>query len=199
MNLHGIASTIISAVNPLVPVSIRVSVGQGAATPDGSYPPAYATPGSFSGSIAGNVLTVTSVSSGVVQIGQTLADTTSALLQGTSVVADMGGGGGPGTYEVSVQQTVALEAMTTTSVLPSQIQPISTRDLTQLDGINLGGVHWKIYLDGQLDGIVRPELKGGDLIVIPPGIRHAGTWLVVQVMEQFPDWVCAAIVIQNGV
>lgn len=81
-------------------------------------------------------------------------------------------------------------------ILSGQIQPIQTRDLMQLDGVNLGGVHWKIYLNGQVDSIVRPEKKGGDLIVIPSG-RHAGTWLVVQVLEQFPDWVCAAIVFQS--
>jgi hypothetical protein len=80
--------------------------------------------------------------------------------------------------------------------LLGQVQPITTRDLSQLDGINLGGVRWKIYLDGEVDAIVRPESRGGDLIIIPTG-RHVGTWLVVQVMEQFPDWVCAAIVQQS--
>ena len=78
-----------------------------------------------------------------------------------------------------------------------QIQPISTRDLAQLEGINLGGVRWKIYLNGEVDSVVRPEVKGGDLITIASG-RHQGVWLVVAVIEQFPDWCCAAIVQQNG-
>lgn len=77
-----------------------------------------------------------------------------------------------------------------------QIQPISTRDMAQLEGINLGGVRWKIYLYGEVDSIIREERKGGDLVIIPQG-RHKGTWLVVQVLEQFPDWCCAAIVFQN--
>lgn len=81
--------------------------------------------------------------------------------------------------------------------LLGQIQPITWRDLQQLEGINLGGVRWKIYLNGEVDGIVRAEKKGGDLIIIPTG-RHSGTWLVSQVLEQYPDWVCAAITFQDS-
>jgi hypothetical protein len=198
VNLHGVVSSVISAINPLIPVSIQVSVGQGAPAPDGTYPPAYATPGQFVGSIDGTTLTVTSVQSGVVQVGQTLADLTGNLLSGTSIVEDTGGGGGLGTYEVSEDQDVASETMTTLVTLPAQIQPVTWRDLQQLEGLNLNGVRYKIYVYGQLDGVVRLELKGGDLIVVPPGIRHSGTWLLVQNLEQWPDWVCAAIVLQNG-
>jgi hypothetical protein len=125
MNLHGIASPYVGAVNPKIPVMALISSGSVTAA-DGNRSP------SFSDAIS----------------------------------------------------------------LLGQVQPITTRDLAQLDGINLGGVRWKIYLDGEVDSIVRPEGKGGDLIIIPTG-RHVGTWLVVQVMEQFPDWVCAAIVQQS--
>lgn len=79
----------------------------------------------------------------------------------------------------------------------AQIQPMTARDLQQLEGVNLGGVKWKAYLYGEVDAVVRPESEGGDLITISSG-RHQGTWLVVQVLEQFPDWCCAAIVQQNG-
>jgi hypothetical protein len=127
MNLHGIAGPIISAVNPMIPVSLKISTGPGAIAADGSQDPGYCAP-----------VTVT-----------------------------------------------------------AQIQPITTRDLQQLDGVNLGGVRWAIYLYGEVNGIVRPEKKGGDLITIATG-RHRGVWLVVQVIEQFPDWVKAAIVLQNG-
>ncbi len=81
--------------------------------------------------------------------------------------------------------------------LLGQVQPITTRDLMQLEGINLGGVRWKIYLSGELDAVVRVERKGGDLVTISTG-RHQGVWLVVQVIEQFPDWCCAAIAQQDG-
>jgi hypothetical protein len=125
MNLHGIASPYVGAVNPKTPVTVLISSGSVTA-PDGGRTPSFA-----------------------------------------AAISVLG-----------------------------QVQPISTRDLSQLEGVNLGGVRWKIYLDGEVDAIVRPEGKGGDLIVIPTG-RHVGTWLVVQVMEQFPDWVCAAIVQQS--
>jgi hypothetical protein len=198
VNLHGIIAPVIAAVNPLIPVSIQVSVGQGAPAPDGTYPPAYATPGQFVGSINGTTLTVTSVQFGVVQVGQTLADLTGNLLLGTSVVEDTGGGGGPGTYEVSEDQEVTSETMTTSVTLPAQIQPVTWRDLQQLEGLNLNGVRYKIYVYGQLDGVVRPELKGGDLIVVPPGNRHSGVYLIAQALEQFPDWISAAATLQNG-
>lgn len=107
----------------------------------------------------------------------------------------------PVTLLISDGSTTSADGSRTPLFLPpvsvaGQIQPISTRDLAQLEGINLGGVRWKVYLYGEVDSVIRSELKGGDLIVIPQG-RHIGTWLVVQVMEQFPDWCCAAIVFQN--
>jgi hypothetical protein len=66
----------------------------------------------FSGSIAGNTLTVTSVTSGALAVGQTLFDTTDAIIVGTTITALGTGTGGTGTYTVSNSQTVALEPMT---------------------------------------------------------------------------------------
>lgn len=79
----------------------------------------------------------------------------------------------------------------------ADIQPITWRDLQQLDGINLNGVRWKAYISGQLNGVNRPEVRGGDLVNILAGF-HQGVFLVAQVLEQFDTWVCAAIVQQNG-
>ena len=87
--------------------------------------------------------------------------------------------------------------MTTSLVLQAQVQPITWRDLQQMEGVNLGGVKWKAYLYGEVDAVVRPEKKGGDLIIISTG-RHQGVWLVTQILEQWPDWCVAAIVQQNG-
>lgn len=78
-----------------------------------------------------------------------------------------------------------------------QVQPIGWKDLQQLNGMNIQGIRWKLYLDGELNGVVRPELKGGDLVNILSG-RHKGKWLVNQVLEQWDAWVCAAITLQNG-
>lgn len=80
--------------------------------------------------------------------------------------------------------------------LVGQVQPITWRDLQQMEGVNLGGIRWKVYLYGEVDSVVRFEKKGGDLILIQTG-RHQGTWLVAQILEQFPDWCCAAITFQS--
>jgi hypothetical protein len=198
MNLHGIAGPIVGSVNPQVPVAVRISTGPGATNADGTQGKTYATPGAITASIAGTVLTVTAVASGALVVGAALADLTAALLPGTTVTGQLTGTpGGTGTYSVNQSQTVASEAMTTSLTLVGQVQPLTANDLRQLDGINLGGVRWKIFLNGQVDAIVRPEKKGGDLIVISNG-RHQGTWLIVQVLSQWPDWVEAAIVLQNG-
>ena len=65
----------------------------------------------FVGSIAGNVLTVSSLVAGQIAVGQTLSDNTGALSPGTQITALGSGTGGTGTYTVSVAQTVAAETM----------------------------------------------------------------------------------------
>lgn len=198
MNLHGIAGPIVGAVNPRIPVSVRVSTGVESRAPDGTPTPGYATPGAVTASIAGAVLTASVVSAGSLMAGQALADLTAALLPGTRITGQITGPtGGPGTYAVSREQTVPSEAMTTSLPLLGQVQPLTAGDLRQLDGVNLGGVRWKIFLDGVIDAVVRPERRGGDLVTISTG-PHQGVWLVVLILEQWPDWCVAAIVQQNG-
>lgn len=194
MNLNAVAGPYVAAVNPKIPVTIRESLGA-ALEPDFSQTPQYADPATFVGSVAGNVLTVASVSQGAVQKLQTIAG--SGVGAGTSVVQQMTGApGGPGTYQVSQVKDVPSTAMTAAVVVPGQVQPMSYKDLVQVSGINMNGVKWKVYLDGTFNGVVRPEMKGGDLVVIATG-PHAGTWLVVLVLEQFADWCCCAITLQN--
>jgi hypothetical protein len=65
----------------------------------------------FVGSIAGNTLTVSSLVSGVIAVGQVLSDNTGLLTAGTQVTGFLSGTGGTGTYTVSVSQTVAAETM----------------------------------------------------------------------------------------
>jgi hypothetical protein len=196
VNLHAVVGQAVASVNPMIPVAVRVSTGQSAANPDGTRSPVYATPGSFTGSIDATVLTVTAVGSGVVQVGQAVSG--AGVLPGTVVTKLKTGSGGVGTYEVNREQSVASAEMTTALTLLAQIQPMTWRDLQQVDGLNVQGVRWKVYLSGEVDGMVRSEKKGGDLVIVPAGSRHAGTWLVTQVLEQFPDWVCAAITLQNA-
>lgn len=77
-----------------------------------------------------------------------------------------------------------------------QVQALTSKDLHQLDGLNLNGTQRAIYLYGEIDGVVRSASKGGDLIVITSGI-NAGVWLVNLVLEQWPDWSKCAVVLQN--
>lgn len=145
---------------------------------------------------ASNVLWVTDVAAGVPQVGQTLSDA-GALLAETMIVGLGTGSGGTGTYLLSQQQTVAPEAMGTALSLTAQVQPMTWRDVLQLQGLNLQGTRKKIYLRGAVDGIVRVALKGGDLVQLPDG----STWLVAQQLEAFnmtAGWTSAAITLQDG-
>lgn len=189
MNLHGIASGIISAVNPMVPARVDVSTGYTTAS-DGNRTPTYRT--------------VTGVS--------------------------------------------------------AQVQALTYRDLIQVEGLNLNGTRRAIYFNGRVDGLVRVENKGGDLVTLPtaafvgsiaddvltvasissgaiqvgdkvfgaaadtaivaqltgtPGgvgtytvtpsqtfaeddLTTGNVWLVAMVLEQWPDWCKVAVTLQDG-
>jgi len=78
---------------------------------------------------------------------------------------------------------------------PAQVQAMSADDVKQLDGLNIQGVIQAIYLRGVLAGVVRPDGTGGDLVKRKDG---AQTWLVVKVLENWPNWTKAAIVLQGN-
>jgi hypothetical protein len=65
----------------------------------------------FTGSISGNILTVSAVASGTLAVGQTLIDATGIIIDGTKISALGTGTGGTGTYTVSNSQTVGSEAI----------------------------------------------------------------------------------------
>ncbi len=83
---------------------------------------------------------------------------------------------------------------------PAQVQALDSVELKQLDNLNIQGVVKGIYLRGALAGVVRPNQQGGDLVTIasPAPAPYIGTWLVVKVLETWPNWVKAAIVLQGG-
>lgn len=70
-----------------------------------------------------------------------------------------------------------------------QKQAVSQADLRHLDNLNLQGELAKFWLDGALYGVVRKYQKGGDQITMT---ADGSTWLVVAVMEVWPDW-CSVI------
>jgi len=63
-----------------------------------------------------------------------------------------------------------------------------------LDGLNIQGTVRAIYLRGTLAGVVRPNQTGGDIVKRK---NDAESWLVVKVLESWPDWTKAAIVLQG--
>lgn len=76
---------------------------------------------------------------------------------------------------------------------PAQLQALDNDDLKQLDGLNIQGSIRAIYLYGTVAGVLRPNQTGGDVITI-----GAETWLVTKVLETWPDWTKAAIVLQGA-
>lgn len=80
--------------------------------------------------------------------------------------------------------------------VPVQVQPMTYKDLVQTEGLNLNGTKRSIYINGRVDGIVRSKNKGGDLIILT-GCANAGTWLVAMILEQWPNWVKCAVVLQD--
>jgi len=77
---------------------------------------------------------------------------------------------------------------------PAQVQALDANDIKQLDGLNIQGTIRAIYLRGALAGVVRPNQTGGDIVKRK---NDSETWLVVKVLESWPDWTKAAIVLQG--
>ena len=79
----------------------------------------------------------------------------------------------------------------------AQVQPMEWPDLRQIDGLNLQGTKRVIYLNGEIDGLVRVTNQGGDLVTLPDGT----VWLVTKILEGFSitaGWTKALITLQNG-
>lgn len=186
MNLHGVVSGAIRAVNPMLELVVRISTGY---TTDAAKKrtPSYATPGTITASLADDVMTVTAVASGKLLVGQQISGVD--VIDGTEILADLGGNGGAGDYRISPPQTLASTPMTTDQSATGQVQPLTFKDLTQLSSLNIQGAQRAIYINGQLNGLVRETSKGGDLIQLPDGTW----WLVNHVLEQWPDWVKVAV------
>ena len=126
MNLHGIASGYVAAVNPWLTASIQASTGY-TTNSDGSRVPSYAA-------------------------------------------------------------AVAVQV---------QMQSLTYRDLQQLDGLNLQGERRALYVNGDWQGSVRPDNKGGDIITMQDGT----VWLVAQVLENWysnDGWVKLCVTRQDG-
>lgn len=67
-----------------------------------------------------------------------------------------------------------------------QVQSLTYKDIQQLEGLNLQGTRRAIYVNGRVEGLVRTENRGGDLIVLPTSLFTAtitGTLLTVESLK----------------
>jgi len=98
-------------------------------------------------------------------------------------------------------QIPAYEAPVTVS---AQVQSLTTRDLRQLEALNIQNAGIAVYFNGVIDGVLRVSQKGGDLVefpaVLPDNPELAGTvWLTTNVLEQWPTgWCKVSLTLQNG-
>lgn len=103
---------------------------------------------SFTGSISGNILTVTGINSGAVAQGQTLSGT--GIAAGTKITANITGAGGNvnevGTYKLNISQTVASTTITAYYQKPLGISSAFVRINTTSNGqpILNGGLDYPI-------------------------------------------------------
>lgn len=74
-----------------------------------------------------------------------------------------------------------------------QLQELSSTDLRQIDAINIQGILRSAYLNGNFNGVNRPEQKGGDILMI-----GQEKWLVVKVPELWPEWCRVIINLQRS-
>jgi hypothetical protein len=197
VNLNSIVRPIISAVNPQIIVDIRISTGN-ITQSNGSRVPGYATPGAITGTITGTTLTVSAIAAGTtLQPGQVLSGA-SPLIPGTGITGQLSGPeGGLGTYSLTRAQEVPAQAMATALLVSAQMQPMSAGDLRQIEGLNLTGEKQVIYVNGDVNGIIRVMLKGGDLVTLPNG----SVWLVTNSLEGWAPtagWTKFLMILQNG-
>lgn len=109
----------------------------------------------------------------------------------------------PATLKVSTGFTVVNHAQVpdyADAAVIAQVQPLSSRDVRQLDSLNIQGAEKVIFLNGAALAIVRVKQLGGDLVVFAPGTLPEGnTWKILASLEQWGGgtWCKVAVVLQD--
>ncbi len=79
-----------------------------------------------------------------------------------------------------------------------QVQPLPTDELAHMDQLNIQGVLRQVFMKGAVASAVRSDGTGGDLLQFPEVCDGPlRTWLVMQVMEQWPSWCLVVVRMQN--
>lgn len=105
-------------------------------------------------------------------------------------------------YDINPDTLAQVPKYTVVGPAPAQVQALDNSELKQIEGLNIQGSIRGIYLRGILAGVIRPDSKGGDLVVIAASpytpAALVGTWLVVKMLETWPLWSKAVIVYQGA-
>ena len=112
----------------------------------------------------------------------------------------------PNTYVTWVQSTgytidaTGTQIPTTTSkTIDAQIQGTTPSDLRHMDGLNIQGVMRSVFMYGSAMGAVRADQKGGDILQFPESRGGlVQNWMVVQVIETWPDWCHVIVTLQSA-
>lgn len=71
----------------------------------------------------------------------------------------------------------------------ARLQALTSHELARINALNIQGTTAALYVEGiQPRGADKTKQTGGDLFII-----NGDTWLVVQVLEQWPDWSRVAL------
>ena len=80
--------------------------------------------------------------------------------------------------------------------LNAQVQSLTYTDIIILDRLQITGIRRGIYLSGDIEGLMRVNQLGGDLIELP----NKSVYLVAYVLENYAltsQWVKVAATLQN--
>lgn len=111
----------------------------------------------------------------------------------------------PATYLKSTGQTVdSAGVVTPTYTAPSapfgvDVQAATAGDLKHTEYFNMQVVARKVWMFGNVTGVVRADMKGGDILLFPQ--VPAGTiqrWKVVAVVETWAEWSSVVVVLQDA-
>lgn len=89
----------------------------------------------------------------------------------------------------------------TDTTVTMRVQALSGRDLKHEAFLNMQGVKRSVYLYGNVQGVAKPNVQGGDILQFPENRGGANRdWLVVVVLETWtPDaagWCKVGVVLQ---
>ncbi len=77
---------------------------------------------------------------------------------------------------------------------PGNLCPMSYTDIVQADGMQIQGVRSKLYINAQIEGLVRSKNRGGDLVTLPDG----SVYKVALILEAWPNWTSCIVTLQDN-